>query len=213
MVGSNSHRSAGQKITRKSNRRESYESIHDFLTRELPPGKANQAAYLTEAVQKAGARYDRYAEKRNRKEWQNYSARANMLNSIKDLSVSLASYLSDLDILTRDDLETQIDPTKIETLIGSLVLLNKEANALVREIQKSGRPRDLAEERWVLELADIYENAFNEPPSVWRSTSGSVSKFYSFLELSRPETFPRFGKLSRRQIDRMLKLRDRFERG
>jgi hypothetical protein len=36
------------------------EEIHEFLVHKLPPGKTKQALYLTNALLKAGARYDRY---------------------------------------------------------------------------------------------------------------------------------------------------------
>jgi hypothetical protein len=204
MVKSNLLRSSGQ---RKCRGKDTNDTIQDFLTSELPPAKRSQAAYLVEALRKAGERYDRYAATRNRERWENYSVRVQQLSSISKGSMDLAKTICDLDILTRDDLETLIETKNVETLVGSLMLLSKAANELVNEVQRSGRPRDLAEERWVLELADIYENAFGEPPSVWKSESGRASKFYRFLELCRPETYPRFGKLSRRHVSRILKRR------
>jgi hypothetical protein len=38
-------------------------------------------------------------------------------------------------------------------------------------------------------------------------------KFYRLLEVSRPKSFPQHGKLSLRQIDRMLKRRRNLARG
>jgi hypothetical protein len=180
------------------------ETIHDFLARELPPGKTKLAPYLTEALLKAGARYDRYAAESNRKKWLDYSARAKRLGLITKLSEKLASDLCELDILTRDQLETRIDAKAIEELVGSLHLLRRQTADLGKEVQKTGRPRDLAEQLWITELADIYENNFNEVPSAWKSDTGPMSKFYRFLELSRPEQFAMNSKLDRRQIDRIL---------
>jgi hypothetical protein len=96
----------------------------------------------------------------------------------------------------------------IEALIGSLVFLENETAKLVKHVQKNGRPRDLAEERWILELADIYENFFLKPARVWGSSAEPVKrrgKFYDLLNVSRPLSFPRHGKLSLRQIDRTLR--------
>jgi hypothetical protein len=104
---------------------------------------------------------------------------------------------------------------QIETLIGSLCLLNKQTTTLAKEIQKIGRPRDLAEERWIVELADIYENAFGQPARVWGSSTASKKqrgRFFRLLELSRPTLFFRYGKLNPRQIERTLKKRH-IERG
>jgi hypothetical protein len=122
----------------------------------------------------------------------------------------LESSLCELDILSRDDLESRIDPKEMKALVGSLHLLSKETTTLANEVQENGRPRDLAEERWILELADIYENAFCQPVRVSGSGAGLIKQrgmFYRLLELSRPISFPRHGKLNPRQIERMLKRR------
>jgi hypothetical protein len=182
--------------------------IHEFLVRELPPGKTKQAPYLTYALREAGARYDRYNASRN--EWLNYAARRNRLTRITSLLEELESCLCDLDIFSRDELTSRVDPKMIEAFIGSLRLLSKKTTDLAKETQGNGRPRELAEERWILELADIYENAFCRPARVSGSGNGPTKrrgKFYHLLECSRPPTFARHGKLSLRHIDRMLKRR------
>jgi hypothetical protein len=184
------------------------DGIRDFLVRELPPGKTNQAPYLANALLKAGARYDRYTARR--KEWADYATRRNRLKSVTKLADNLASCLRALDIISRDDLASRFDPKVIEALLGSLSLLSKETMELAKDAQQNGRPSDLAEERWIFELADIYENAFSDEAHVSGSGGGPVrhrGKFYRLLELSRPESFPRFGKLSVRQIERALKAR------
>src|SRR4051794_18594180 len=53
------------------------EDIRYFLERELPPGKRNEAVYLTHALLKAGARYDRYIA--NRDDWLDYAKRRRRL--------------------------------------------------------------------------------------------------------------------------------------
>jgi hypothetical protein len=71
----------------------------------------------------------------------------------------------------------------------------------------------LAAQRWLWELADIYENAFGRPARVSGSGGGPVGqrgKFYRLLELSRPSSFPRHGTLSPRQIDRTLEERRKY---
>ena len=96
-----------------------------------------------------------------------------------------------LDILSFDDLSVRIHPKKIETLVGSLLFLSKESRDLATQVQDKGKPRELPEERWIFELADIYKNAFGQTASV--SGSGSESdegeptnrrgKFYRLLEV------------------------------
>jgi hypothetical protein len=51
-----------------------------------------------------------------------------------------------------------------------------------RETQsRKVRPQDLTEERWILELADIYGNAFSEHASMWRDADARrMSDFYRF---------------------------------
>jgi hypothetical protein len=184
------------------------DGLDAFLLRELPPAKTHQAAYLMAALQQAGERYDRYSARRT--EWLDYANRRGRLQHITNLMNELSSRLCELDILSRDDLASRVDPKTIETLVGSLRFLSKETTALVKEAQEIGRPRDLAEEHWVLELADIYENAFGRPARMSGSGAGPAAgrgKFYRLLELSRPQSFPRHGKLSVRQVDRILKLR------
>jgi hypothetical protein len=86
------HRPAKQQETRIGRAAEGGESLHEFLVRELPPGKTQQAAYLTSAVTKAGQRYDRYVEKRN--EWLDYATRRYRLTRIARLAEALASDMS-----------------------------------------------------------------------------------------------------------------------
>ena len=182
--------------------------IREFLERELPHGGADQVAHFTAALVEAGRRYDRLAERRS--EWRKYSARKNRLKQVTKLAWSLASALSELDILSRDDLATRIGASKIDEFVGSLWILGQNTRDLGNEVQKDGRARDLAEERWISELADIYENAFGRPAGVWGSGSGPIRRrgnFFRLLEISRPTLFARYGKLSIRQIERKLKER------
>ena len=143
-----------------------------------------------------------------RDEWLNYTTRADRLRQIKKRAEELASGLSELDILSHDDLAAQFGPKKIEELIGTLQILGKEAEVLRNTIQQAGRPRELAEERWIMEVADIYENAFGRPARDWGSGSdptGRRGNFYRLLEISRPTSFASAGKLSPRQVERKLK--------
>jgi hypothetical protein len=182
-------------------------NAYDFLLRELPSPNKGDVQHFAKALLRAGERYDRYSAAENRKQWFSYVARSRRLEYIASLAEKLAEVLCELDVLSRDDLSNRIEWTRIETLIGSLRQLNKEVEELRQQMQKDGRPRNLAEERWILELADIYENALAEPARAWKSESGSTSKFYRFLQMSLPDTFPRHGKLSRQQINRVLRRR------
>jgi hypothetical protein len=187
--------------------RESGEDL-EFLVKELPPGMREEAEYFRNALHSAGERYDRYVT--NKHEWHSYRERKKRLDGITYLAKKLASGLCELDILTREDLASRVDPKEIEAIIGSLRILENVTAGLSKEVQKNGKPRGLAGERWILELADIYENAFGESPKVWASGTEPTKlrgKFYRLLELSRPTKFSGHDKLSLRQINRMLKRR------
>ncbi len=191
------HRSTKAKSAGESRGSEGGDNLHEFLVRELPPGKTKQAPYLAQALREAGARYDRYSARRS--EWLNYAARRSRLKTITSLLEELESCLCDLDIFSRDELTCRVDPKMIEAFVGSVRLLRKETTDLAKKTQENGRPRELAEERWILELADIYENAFGRPARVWGSGAGPTKRrgtFYHLLEFSRPETFSQHGKLS-----------------
>jgi len=183
-------------------------NIFDFLVRELPPTKTKQAPYLTEALLHAGTRYDRLTARKH--EWWRFGTRAALLKDVSEGATRLAKSLSKIDIVTRDDLEGRMGPEKLEAIFGSLHLLWKETTELAMQVQRSGKPRDLAEERWIIELADIYENAFGKRAAVGGSggkTAKPRGKFSRLLELGRPTSYPRYGKLNPRQVDRILKRR------
>jgi hypothetical protein len=141
-----------------------------------------------------------------------YTARRRALSGVAKSAEQLAAKLCELDLLSRDELARRMDATEFAALIGALLLLSKETSGLAQEVQKNGRPRDLPEEQWITELAGIYENAFGKPAKVSGSGDEKVErrgKFYRLLEVGRPGSFPANGKLSIRQVDRVLKQRRR----
>jgi len=189
----------------KSAAGEACESLDEFLLRELPPGKTQQAAHVVNTVTAAGIRYDVYNARRS--EWLVYAARRQRLIRIARLALDLASELCSLDVLSRDKLACPTEPKHVEAQVGALAILSSEATTIAGGIQEYGRPRDLAEEGWILEMAEIYENAFCRPPTI--SGSGNEpakrrGKFYNFLQLGLPSSFFPYGKLSVRQVRRAL---------
>jgi hypothetical protein len=172
------------------------ETLRDFLARTLPRGDVH---FFATAFTHAAARYDRYSA--NRHQWVDYAGRRNRLLKITHLASALAANLSELDILSRDELTSQVDPKGFEVLIGSINLLAQHVSVLVKDTQSIGAPRDLAEERWIEEVADIYENAFRQPAKAnWMA-------FRRVLQMSCPSSLPRFGKLDLRQVKRALQRR------
>ena len=85
------------------------------------------------------------------------------------------------------DLAGRFNEGMHQSLINALLLLRKEALELTKEVQQNGRWRDLAEERWIFELADIYENIFSRPARVSGSGDGELEQrgdYYRLLVLS-----------------------------
>jgi hypothetical protein len=199
-----SGRTAKPQEALKSPTVESGSDIQEFLARELPRKNARRASYFADAVREAGERYDQYIARKD--EWWSFASRRDKLKKITRFIDKVASGLRELDVLSRDDLANRMGSKEIDELVGSLHRLSKEATVLIGQAQTFGRPRNLAEERWILSLADIYENAFGQPATVW-GTGGLRTGFYYFLELSRPKKFPTHGKLHPRQVDRLLKQR------
>src|ERR1700681_3239175 len=173
------------------------ETLVEFLTRELPPRRRDDVEHFARAIREAGVRYDRYDERRA--DWEKYSRRRARLRKLEELTADLASALCSLDILSHDDLVSRVGPEKTDYLTGLLQLLNQHAGALERETQVRGKPTDHATERWILALADIFENAFSKPPSISGSgedPAGRRGRFYRLLELGGTSRFARHGPLA-----------------
>lgn len=187
-------------VKRSAQALQAFATVQQFLAHCLPPAQETQAAYFADAIAGAGRRYDRYAARKS--EWDSYANRRRRLNKIAAHIDGLEAALVDLDIISRDDFASRMDPTQLETLVGSLRLLKREVAKIASNVQRIGRGRDLAEERWILELADIYENAIGQRPRVGKK--GQRDSFYELLQISRPNSYPRYGKLSIRQIKRIL---------
>jgi hypothetical protein len=197
-----------QQRTAETTAREVGADIREFLERNLPPEMRRQAPDLTNALLEAGARYDRYTARKHK--WWDYVARRKRLEMVTTHVERLVTSLSEIDILSRDDFARRVDPRQIDALVGSLCALSKETTLLAGGVQTFGRPRDLAEERWILHLADIYENVFSRPARVWGAGKGPArgrDNFFRLLELCRPKSFFPHGKLSPKQIERTLKRR------
>jgi hypothetical protein len=184
------------------------ETLLDFLIRELPPPTRDDAEHFAAAIAEAGKRYDRYDEVRA--DWENYRHRRMRFRKLEQLAKNLTLTLCSLDLLSRDDLESRIGLDKIDSLNGLLLLLTQHAGALDDGTQVRGKPTDHATERWILMMADIFENAFSRPPRVSGSgedPAGRRGKFYRMLELGRPSRFPRHGRLSPKHVQTLVKLR------
>jgi hypothetical protein len=181
------------------------ENLIEFLQRVLPPEKVTEASNIADGVREAGARYDRYAEQR-----EPYRKRADRLRKIEEGANDLGAALIGLDAMSRDFIANRIGPRAIEEYIGSFVTLTFAAKRLRMEIQERGKPRDVARERWIRDMADIFENAFDETASMSGSGGSPIEqrgKFYRLLDLSRPSRLAQYGNLSPKYVKHVLAAR------
>jgi hypothetical protein len=203
-----SHHPEKRQADRKSQPKR--ENLHDYLLRELPPGKSKEVSYVADALAAAGERYDRHTARKD--EWWRYARRKGRLETLTRYAEWAASGLCELDIITREDLQNRLGTKELEALVGSFRVLAAQTAEMAKEVQVTGKPRDIAEERWILELADIYKNFFCRAATVSGAGDDTMDrrgKFYHLLQLCRPLSFPRHGKLSLRHIKQVLAQRRR----
>jgi hypothetical protein len=178
------------------------EEVRTFLAGSLPSERQHDLGFLRGAIAAAATRFDRYAANR---QWEDFYDRRRRLDKIASDAGHLAEELVSLDVISRDDLADRIQPGRLDEIVGLLHLLRAEAKGLRENVQSDGRPRDLAEERWVHAIADIFEMAFREPAKLRGASENPKGKFFQLLKVSRPYSFARLqGKLSARQIRRHL---------
>jgi hypothetical protein len=178
------------------------ESVIEFLQRVLPPEKVTEASNVADGVREAGARYDRYAEQR-----EPYRIRADRLRKIEEGANDVGTALIDLDAMSRDYITSRIGQRAMEEYIGSFITLAIATKRLRSEIQERGKPRDVARERWIRDMADIFENAFDETASVSGAGDSEIKqrgKFYRLLDLSRPSRLAQYGNLSPKYVKHVL---------
>jgi len=177
------------------------EPLRDFVSRNLPRDANRDLPRIVQALRGAAQRYERLAERRA--EWSSYGQRRKRLQAIEQNARQLADGLAKLDIVSRDSLEGFLGVERFDAMLGSANILASELNKLLDSIPKHGRPPDIAEERWIQEVAGIYELEFERKASIW--SKGNPGPFYRLLQLARPDSLPRYGKLTPRQVTRVLK--------
>jgi hypothetical protein len=177
------------------------DDLRNFLQDNLPRSTAGVESIMR-ALEAAGQRYERYAAAREH--WETYRNRRVVLKGMADRAEQLQNLIARLDPISRDDLTSALGAERLEALQGYLSSVAVHADRLASSVQASGRPRDLAIERWVHEVADIFEVNFGRKAT---ATGSAARRFYELLRLSMPESFPRAGSLQPRQLTRVLKLR------
>lgn len=187
--------------------------IREHLDRSLRTIKEGDRKEIEAALLRAADRYDRYMSSED--EWKEYAQRAAKLDGIRDHAREAAKGIGSLDIISREDFEARLGRERLATIKFDLERLALEADRLAKEVQRRGAPKNLAEERWIWEVADIFENALGKEAKVWGPGSGrrkNKGPFYELLEVCRPNFFPRYGKLHSKQVRTVLKRRPKKSR-
>ena len=188
--------------------------LRTFLEQNLLRQSLNNIEGITRSLEEAEKRYNRYAAMRSK--WENYRARRELLTQILNEAERLHSDLTGLDPIIKDALEMIFGDQEVEKLQGHLCRLTAKRYELIKPIQITGRPRDLATWIWVSELAEIFEANFRRKAVISGSGSGERStrgKFYKLLELSQPSSFPRYGTLHPKKLSTILRTRSSYQRG
>ena len=162
------------------------QAILEFLRKSLPDMDESDLDFIVTGLLRAGERYDRYAA--NKEDWISYANRRRVLTRIADHAAELVESLRELDIISRDILEERLSTERLGTISIYLGYLEREGTKLADSVQKEGRQIDLAEEIWILEIAEYFQNTFGRSATELDSASGKKknrSPFFQLLELSR----------------------------
>ena len=189
------------------------QAILEFLRKSLPDMDESGLDLIVTGLLGAGEQYDRYAA--NKEDWKSYVNRRKVLTKITKQAAELVESLRELDIISRDILEERLSTERLGTISIYLGFLEREGTKLADSVQKEGRQIDLAEEIWILEIAEYFQNTFGRSATDLDSAPGKKKNrgpFFKLLELSRPSSFLKHGKLDRRQVDRVLDRKNRKPR-
>jgi len=178
-----------------------------FLERKLRPDAPSDAQALLKAVWREAERYSDHA--RNSRRLKGQRNLRHDLSKIANQAPNLRQRIGGVSSILREDFTRHFtDPEKLPKLLGHLQDFETFAADTLGETQTTGRPRNLARERWVTELWDLYETNISTAARTTRKGAKTLEDFYEFLRLSCPiKSVPERNKfLDKRQIRRILKL-------
>lgn len=184
--------------------------LRKFLETELPRKNRDQVESVMGVLDRASLRYERYCK--NRSQWKSYRDRKKILSDLSEHAKKARWAFEGIDLISKDDLADLLGGEEVEKIDGFLANLEFRSSQVADKVQKSGAPKDLAEERWVCEVARIYKTNFGKKATVSGSGSGPPAKrgkFYKLLVLSRPNSHPLHGSFHPRQVKRILARCDR----
>jgi hypothetical protein len=181
--------------------------LHSFLDSRLPRKARRNLQSIVDAIVDEARKYNaRIATKHL---WSDYGARRRRLKMLSNASVVLARELLALDPIAKELLAPRLPLETLEKVKGHLLDIRFHADELLRQSPQRGRPPNVAEEIWVMAIADIFEVSFERKPSI----SQARGAFFELLKVARPFRMMREGDLDTRSLRRALKKREMYREG
>lgn len=177
--------------------------LQEFISKRLGKRGEMDAPLVIDAVEVAARAYGRLDA--DRREVINYRSRHDQLTQLSQYARNVALLLERLDLLSKDQVKTSCDHVDFPRLVSELKSISACSVRILFSIQKTGKPRDVIEELWIISIYQIYRTFFEVGTS-----KINVADFQRFLRLCLPAQFrggvgKDHGALTPRQIERALK--------
>ncbi len=164
--------------------------------------REDDAKLVIEAVEGAARIY----AKRNadRKRVLDYHRRRKRLMWMSRYAGDIANVIEGMDVMFKDILTTAYGESESLKFISDLKNFASCCARIASTTQKTGKPRDIIEESWIVSIRSIYANFFADA-----GRDLHMADFQRFLRLCRPRDFRGGvgrdnGALTPRQIERAL---------
>src|SRR5260370_31868852 len=133
------------------------DELKKYLEKHLPNNAPSDVEAFVEAVRAEARRYVLNVETLGQPKSNRPSRRQNLQKAF-DEARALRGSLSRLDSIFVEDLDQEMGRNSVQQLIGHLARFSERTADLLARMSKTGRPPNVAQERWVYALADLYES-------------------------------------------------------
>ncbi len=156
--------------------------LQEFISKRLGKRGEMDAPLVIDAVEVAARAYGRLDA--DRREVINYRSRHDQLTQLSQYARNVALLLERLDLLSKDQVKTSCDHVDFPRLVSELKSISACSVKILSSIQKTGKPRDVIEELWIISIYQIYRTFFEVGTS-----KINVADFQRFLRLCLPAQF------------------------
>ena len=177
-------------------------SLRDSVVRKLGKRGEADADLVVEAVEGAARTYAKHDA--DRSQVMEYRGRRYGLARVSAYAKAAADSLEGLDVMSSDHLKAACVDVDVARFVSELRSVATCSARIASTIQKTGKPRDVIEENWILSVWGIYRTFF-----AVGGRNSNLADFRRFLLLCRPAQFRGgagrdHGALTPRQIERAL---------